>query len=282
MARLVREESGFTLIEVLVVMIIAIITSLALFAFQDLALRQTTRVFARVDATQSARVAIEKIESQLHSACVAENTIPIIGKQPAPVSDATNLAFISRYGSAASLTPEKHVISLTSSGTLTDTVYPLASGSAPSDWVFSGTASSTTTVLTNVSQVSTGANVFTYYPYGIAKDSSNNPYKDAAGNNYYMLLDGSSTLPPGVTTSAGSAVPANTIPAYSPRPLGVRLNPTTAAQAAAVKIDLKVFPGGKLNNPNDDISPIVVSNTVVMRITPVPSDNNQGVPPPCQ
>ena len=94
--RLAREESGMTIVELLTVMIIAIITSIALFSFQDLVLRQSNRVFARVDATQDARTAMEKIQTRLHSACIAEDVIPIrVG------SDANNLKFISKYGSAA-------------------------------------------------------------------------------------------------------------------------------------------------------------------------------------
>jgi Tfp pilus assembly protein PilE len=286
LSRIRDDESGVTLIELLVVMIIAMVTVIALFSFQDLVLRQTTRVFARVDATQSARVAIEKIESRLHSSCVAEGTVPILAG-----SDNDDLAFISRYGAAASLTPEKHVISLTTSGTLTDTTYPLASGTSSSNWAFSSTASATSILLTNADEIANGAPVFTYYPYGTATDSSLAAYKDAGGDPFVMLLDGSSTLPPGVTTAGGAAVAANTVPFNSPSPLAVPLTQTqppapaplsVASSAAAVKIDLKVFPGGKLNNPGDsDITPIIVSDTVVMRITPVPTDNNQGVPPPC-
>ena len=48
----------------------------ALFAFQDVTLRQTTRVFAKVDATQRARTTMELIETRLHSSCVVGERDP--------------------------------------------------------------------------------------------------------------------------------------------------------------------------------------------------------------
>lgn len=142
--RLANEEGGFTLVELLVVIIIAIVTTLALFAFQDLALRQSTQVFARVDATQEARQAIERIETRLHSACIAEDVTPIRAG-----STTQSLSFVSRFGSAASLTPEKHTIAL--SGTsLVDSTYAYTGTDSTGKWVFSGTPSSSVKLLSNV------------------------------------------------------------------------------------------------------------------------------------
>jgi Tfp pilus assembly protein PilE len=277
--RLASEEGGFTLVELLVVIIIAIVTTLALFAFQDLALRQSTKVFAKVDATQEARQAIERIETRLHSACVAEDVTPI-----QTGSTTKSLNFISKFGSAASVTPELHKIVL--SGTsLTDGTYAVAGGSSP-NWTFSGTASSTVRLLSNVSATgSTG--IFTYYKYGPAQDSSGNAYVDSAGNPFYILLDGTTTLPSGLKTSGGASVPAGTLPANSvPIASASQAGGLTAQDAqdtAAVGITFKVGADGSLGtNSIAATSPITVSDTVVLRITPVPSDNNQGVPAPCE
>lgn len=267
-----------TLVELLVVMIIAIVTVLALFTFQDVALRQTTKVFARVDATQEARIAVEKIAARLHSSCVAEDVTPIL-----PGSDGSNLIFVSEYGSAATLTPDKHVISL-NAGKLVDTTYLANGGTAPI-WTFSTTAATTPAPATilEVTSAPPGKSVFTYYGYGIATDSAGAYYLDAAGNPYVMLLDGTSTLPSGVTTSSGGAVAAGTMPANSPSPLTTPLNDDAAASASAVTINLIVNPGGKLGtNVNNTEAPVTVSDSIVLRITPVPSDNNQTIPPPCQ
>jgi hypothetical protein len=276
-ARLRSEESGLTLIELLVVMIVAIITTLALFTFQDLALRQTTRVFARVDATQQARGAIEKIESRLHSACVADKITPIqIG------SSNTKLVFLSKYGSAASLTPEKHEIELTG-GQLIDTTYFSTGVDSDGNYLFGAAATDPPpqVILDNVS--APGGVAFRYYAYGIAKDASNQPYKDAAGNQVTMLLDGTSSLPDNVYTYNGTAVPAGTKPANSPTAIATPItDSTTAGTVSAVRIDLLVGANGNLGNGAPDATKVTVSDSVVLRITPVPSDNNQGIPGPCQ
>jgi Tfp pilus assembly protein PilE len=278
LTRAARDESGLTLVELLVVMIIAIITAIALFSFQDLVLRQSNRVFARVDATQDARTAMEKIQARLQSACIAEGVTPIRDG-----SDADTLKFISRYGSAATLTPQMHVLQLTGT-TLTDATHALASGSSPADWVFSSTELASPPKQTILSNVTAPSNVaFRYYPYGVARDSSGNAYIDSAGSPYIMLLDGLSTLPSNVRTSTGNSVPNGTMPANSPSPLAVPLTTTTAQQAAAVSINLRVDADGGLGaNPNNANAPVTISDSVVLRITPVPSDNNQGIPKPCE
>jgi Tfp pilus assembly protein PilE len=278
--RLASEEGGFTLVELLVVIIIAIVTTLALFAFQDLALRQSSRVFAKVDATQEARQAIERIETRLHSACVAEDVTPIqAGSTP------TSLRFISKFTSAATVTPEKHTIAL--SGTsLNDSTYAVTGGSSP-NWTFASTPSSTVRLLSNVTWAPGSSNIiFRYYKYGPAQDSSGNAYVDAAGNPFYILLDGTSTLPSGLKTSGGASVPAGTLPANS-APIASASQPgglTTqdAQDTAAIGITFKVGADGSLGTNTVAASPITVSDTVVLRITPVPSDNNQGVPSPCE
>jgi Tfp pilus assembly protein PilE len=277
--RLANEEGGFTLVELLVVIIIAIVTTLALFAFQDLALRQSTRVFARVDATQEARQAIERIETRLHSACIKEDVTPIQGG-----STTTSLNFISKFGSAASLTPELHKIAL--SGTsLIDSTYAYTGVDSSGKWLFSSTPSSSVKLLSNVTTAAGSTGIFSYYKYDEAKDSTQNSYLDAAGNPFYILLDGVSTLPSGLKTSGGASVPAGTLPANSTAltatpPAG--LSDTDAQNTAAVGIKFFVGADGNLGtNPIAD-APLTVSDTVVLRITPVPSDNNQGVPAPCE
>jgi Tfp pilus assembly protein PilE len=282
--RIRSDESGFTLVELCVVMLVSIVIVIALLTYQDIVLRQTTRVFASVDATQRGRTTMETIENRLRSSCMAEDVIPIqVG------SSDSSLSFVSRYGSAASLTPEKHTISFNAtSGLLTDTIYQVSGGSSP-NWTFSATPSSTVTMLDHVTQVP-GTPIFRYYRYDIARDSGGNSYLDAAGSPYMILLDGAGTLPTGTTTSTGGPVPANTIPANSPSPLPAPNPPAspaglTAANAnitAAVSITFKVGAAGGLgNNATYSKAPVTVQNSVVLRLTPVPSEGNLPTVPPC-
>ena len=277
--RIRDDESGITLIELLTVMVVSIVVVLALFTFQDVTLRQTNRVFAKVDATQRARTTMAMIESRLQSSCVAENVTPIQSG-----STGTSLSFVSKYGSAASLIPEKHTISLnTGTGVLTDTVFQVNAsnpGTSP-NWNFSPTPSSTRVLLDHVSQIS-GTPLFRYYRYDIARDSGGNPYLDAAGNTYMILLDGTGTLPTGTTTSTGGSVPASTIPANSPTTLQVPLSTTDAKVAASVVITMRVGAGGGLgNNTTIADAPVTVQDSVVLRLTPVPSEGNLPTVPPC-
>ena len=275
--RIARDERGLSLIELMTVMVSAIILALAFFAIQDMVLRQTNRVFARVDATQSARIAMETIESRMHSACVSEGVTPILAGSS---NDA--IQFISKYGAQARLTPDKHVVTFNpTANTLVDTTYPSNGGLAP-NYTFSTTASSTKILADNVSR-SGSTPVFRYYAFGIARDSGGNAYVDAADNPYVMLLDGTSTLPDGLETSTGASVPAGTMPANSPTALATPLSVADAKIAAAVNVNMVVGAGGKLgDNPNySSTEPTTVQNTIGLRITPPPADGPLQTVRPC-
>ena len=157
-SRALGAERGFTLVELLVVMASGILVASALFTILDVTLHQTTRTFSRVDATQRARNVLERIENEMHSACVANDVRPIFSG-----STDTSVSFWSGYGNAVNVTPLKRTISFDSTtGKLTESVYPLASGTSPSTWQASATPSSTETLLTNVAQ-SGSTPVFQYY-----------------------------------------------------------------------------------------------------------------------
>jgi hypothetical protein len=286
--RVRSEEDGITLVELLVVLLTGTVVALGLFAFQDVTLRQSTRVFANVDATQRARTTMELIETRLRSSCVSENVTPILAG-----STDSSISFVSKFGSAASLTPEKHVIAL-SSGVLTDTTYPATGGTAP-NWTFSGTASTTRKLLDHVTTVGSTP-VFRYYKYGIAADSAGGQYLDAAGNPFMVLLDGTATLPTGVTTASGGSVPTNTIPYNSaadrsrlPATAPTGLSAADAKLVAAVTITMTAGAAGQLGDyansrtaagesVGDDTT---MQDSVILRVTPVPSEGNLPTVPPC-
>lgn len=275
-ARIASDEGGFTLVELLVTIGAAIVVTGALFAIQNMTMLETGRIFSRVDATQRARATIATVESRLHSSCVADGVTPIQAG-----STGTSLRFISKYGSAATLTPELHVISL--SGTaLTDSTYPKTGGLSP-NWTFSTTASSTRTLVGEVAQ-SGSTPVFQYFAYGVARDAGGNAYRDSPGNSYVMLLDGQSTLPTGVTTSSGGSVPAGTTPANSPTVLstsGSGLSAADAKAASAVRMTLLVKPGGKMSTDPRYAEATTFSDSVTLRLTPPLSDRNPQAVTPC-
>lgn len=153
---MIRSERGFTMVELLVSMIAFIAVFSAIMMMVTVATRSQDRIAQRVNADQLARPTMTRIMDSLHSACVAPRIAPI-----ATGSTATSMTFISKSGSAVTPVPDRRVLTL--SGTnLTETVYPATGGSAPS-WTFSGTPSSTQTLMRNVTAPS--GVLFRYYDY---------------------------------------------------------------------------------------------------------------------
>ena len=152
-----RSESGFTLIELMVALIIGIVVSTATLAIVITSVHLSSNYNDRVDANQQGRTAMLKIVQALNSSCVASAVAPIL-----PASDSNNVWFYSLLGDAPGLNPNKVEISLTG-GSLVMTTYPYASGSAP-NWVFSGTTSTFT--LLQYAQAIPSTAVFQYFGYG--------------------------------------------------------------------------------------------------------------------
>jgi hypothetical protein len=125
------------------------------------AMRTTSRVGARVDATQRARVVLTRITEQLHSACIEPQMAPILSE-----STGTKLVFVHGVSSSAAAvapTPVKSVI-LLEGETLKQQDASWVSGVAP-NWVWSNSAPSTRTLLTKVGPLTPGGAIFTYYKY---------------------------------------------------------------------------------------------------------------------
>lgn len=162
---LIRDESGMTLVELLVATAAGVIVMAGITMAMIVTMRETNRVASHVDANQRARITMTKIIDQLHSACVAPQIAPVRED-----STGTMLSFLHQSGSAVSVTPVLSRVSLVGT-TLTESDYPVSGGAAP-NWTFSETASKTTELMTNVSPVTAGAPIFTYYSYTNGKISS--------------------------------------------------------------------------------------------------------------
>lgn len=153
---LARDERGTTLAELMVGIATGTVVMLGLSTLVVITLHSTTRVSARVDATQRARLVLNRVVDQLHSACIAPK-VPPIRKE----STGTELRFVHATGAAVSPTPTLSIVSL-SGTTLTQSDYAWKEGAAPF-WVFQPTPSKTTQLVTNVSPILATKPVFTYY-----------------------------------------------------------------------------------------------------------------------
>jgi prepilin-type N-terminal cleavage/methylation domain-containing protein len=252
-----RQEHGFSLIELLVAIATGTVVMMALFTILDVTLHQTSTTFSRVDATQRARTTLEGVMSQLHSACFAQGVAPI-----QPGSTSTSLIFESATGNGVSLTPTEYEIDYNAAAhTLTETSFA-ATGSNGTSWTFSSTPQPNTpkTLLTNVRSAA-----FTYYAYQQVS------YTDAAGNPYMMLLDGTNAVPG-----------TNTIPPASPQ--ATPLSANTAMNTVEVAVTFTVGPETSSGlNSTSTAEDATTSDSAVLRLSPASNHAGNGAQfNPCQ
>jgi prepilin-type N-terminal cleavage/methylation domain-containing protein len=254
--RRLADERGFTLVELLVTMVAGVVVLLALGTIMDVTLKETSRSFTLVDATDRARPVFEELENELHSACFANQETPI-----QPGSSPGTLIFLSSYGNAATASDVWHEVAYSPAptSTLTDTTYSVAyseTGGIPT-WS-RGSLLGSQILLTNVAQ-SGSTPVFQYFGYQTA------PGTDAAGNQYEILPDGTSPVP-GTTTTV-----------YNPLAPGAALSAAQAQSAAEVMVTLTVGPAGGANeNTNLANTGDTVSDSIVFRFTPAANHLGDG------
>ncbi|MGD1049749.1 MAG: prepilin-type N-terminal cleavage/methylation domain-containing protein [Solirubrobacteraceae bacterium] len=162
-----RPETGFTLIEMMVALLLGIIVSAATLAIVITSVHLSSNYNDRVDATQQGRVAMLKITQALESSCVAVGVAPILA-----ASDSNDVWFYSALSDSPTIAPNKLEISLTG-GSLVMNTYAYVSGAAP-NWVFASTPTAFTLVV-NAQPVSSTP-VFQYYGYGANGVLSGTPY----------------------------------------------------------------------------------------------------------
>jgi Tfp pilus assembly protein PilW len=254
--RALASEAGFTLVELLVTMVAGIVVLLALGTIMDVTLRETTRSFTLVDATERARPVFEQIENELHSACFADEETPIqIGSGPSA------LIFMTSAGDSSIPTAMWHEIDYNAAptSTLTDSTYSTVYTDTNDTPTWSrGSLVSSKVLLNHVVQDGSTA-VFQYFAYQTA------PGTDAAGNQYEILPDGTSPIP-GTSTTV-----------FNPLAPGAALTSAQAATAAEVMINLTVGPAGGFNEntnlANDGQS---VSDNITFRFTPAANTVGDG------
>jgi Tfp pilus assembly protein PilW len=166
--RRLGDESGLTLIELLVAMASGLVVAGGAMGLLTVSEHLGSRATDQVDAYQRGRVALNKIVQQLDSSCVASKVTPVQAG-----SDATHLIFFSAYGPAVALSPNKNTITF-SGGALTESTIPADANTSPPLWAFTGTAT-TSGILTGVSQAVVSAvtqPIFQYFAYSSGVISS--------------------------------------------------------------------------------------------------------------
>jgi prepilin-type N-terminal cleavage/methylation domain-containing protein len=255
--RRLADERGFTLVELLVTMVAGVVVLLALGTIMDVTLKETTRSYTLMDATNRTRPVFEQLENELHSACFADEQTPIQSG-----SNASALIFLSAYGNAATPTDVWHEIDYSAAtATLTDHTYQVSysiDGLGNPVWS-RGTSIGSRILLTNVA-ASGSTPVFQYFAYQTA------PGTDQAGNAYEILPDGTSPVP-GTSTTV-----------YNPLDPGGSLTTTDAPTASEVLITLTVGPSGAGGTENTRLAHTgdTVSDSIVFRFTPAANHVGDG------
>jgi Tfp pilus assembly protein PilW len=152
-------ERGTTLVELMVALMAGMVILSALTMVMITTMHGASRVAARVEATQRARLVLVKLMQELHSACISPEIAPVKEN-----SEGNALRFVHQTGSAVQPTPVLSLISY-SSGTLTQSDYAVSGGTAP-NWTFEEKKpTSTRTLITKVAPVPPSSSIFSYYRY---------------------------------------------------------------------------------------------------------------------
>jgi len=163
-----RDQRGFTLIEMLVASTIGVVVLLVLLNLLDASQTATGRVVARVDGTQRGRTAMEQVTQRLRSqTCVGPITPIIIGDATSP-TDANSVTFYADLGSPADFVPEKRRLYV--SGTdLREKITP-GVGNPPTT-TFPGPAKDRL-IMQGIKPVTQGAGTLPYFRYYAFDDAT--------------------------------------------------------------------------------------------------------------
>lgn len=244
-----REEHGFTLIEVLVAMSLGIIVSGIALSLLNFTTADVTRISERVHADQTGRAALEKLMLALHSSCVAVKAEPIRAG-----STEKKLKFISETSpenehgepSASLPTITLHEVVYTegsgkTEGTLTENSWPSTnkSYSSVTELTFNEKATPTKRKLLN----------------GI-KQTENTKKELVPVFQYYRYYRESDTKP--------------TLGELDPTPLSVPLE-KEAPDVAKVTVSFSALPEGKENKEDTSLGggrPVALEDSAILRLAP--------------
>jgi prepilin-type N-terminal cleavage/methylation domain-containing protein len=173
-----RDESGFTLIELVVAMLISGVIVVVLLTVLTFTTSQTSLLTEKVQSTRTGRQTMTKVLDELHSACLASG---YTGYYPVRAeSTPTKLIFYNAYSKQAAIPSAeenpaegvyKHELVFNeASGTLVDNSYPSISVSAWPKPTFSSTK--TKRILGENLSKTAGTPIFKYFKYAKAASST--------------------------------------------------------------------------------------------------------------
>ncbi len=158
-----RNEAGFTLVELMVSTMIGMLTLGVTLMILQVTSQGSERVVGQVEANQRIRPPMRTIVDELHSACVSPGLAPVLAG-----STEDSLSFLHAEGSSVAPTPDRVLLTY-SSNTLTRSRYAATGGSAP-NWTFNPTPYETRQVIDRIRPAYLGnpgaiVPVFRYFAY---------------------------------------------------------------------------------------------------------------------
>jgi prepilin-type N-terminal cleavage/methylation domain-containing protein len=176
-SRVLRDERGYSLVELLVAMALGLIVSGIALSLLNFTTADVSRISDRVQANQAGRVTLEKIMLELHSACVAPTVNTILSK-----SEGSKIRFISE---TSPVNEHGEPVSSLSTVRLHEIIYKAGSGKTQgtlteNSWASAGTnpnfsfnekeAATKRTLLTGIKETEISSTkeilpIFRYYRY---------------------------------------------------------------------------------------------------------------------
>lgn len=162
------DEHGYTLIELLVGTMIAMVVFGTILTVVQVSVKTQARNAERVAINQRGRPAMTRIIERLHAACMSPGLAPV----QAGSGDNT-MVLLSKPGSDVTPTPNRLVIGLTGDR-LVEEAFPATAGEAPK-WTFSTEPDSYFAIVDGIEQARLGkpaapTPLFRYYAYEDAND----------------------------------------------------------------------------------------------------------------
>lgn len=161
-------ERGYTLIELLVGMMVAMVVFGAILTVIQVSVRTQASNAERVAINQRGRPAMTRIIERLHASCMSPGLAPVqIG------SGDNAMVLLSKAGSDVAPMPDRYVIGL-SGDTLVEEAFPATAGEAP-EWTFATEPDSHFEIVDGIEQARLGkppaaTPLFRYYAYEDAND----------------------------------------------------------------------------------------------------------------
>lgn len=162
--RRLREERGFTLVEMLVVMFVGSIVLAGVASLTQVVLRQSTGIVGRTDASQRGRLVMDRMTRQLRSQVCLD--LGYVSAKPAlAAADRDSITFYTDLSDGSAPPVKRQLTYDPTNRRIVEREYPLTSAAGVQPTTFSNTASRQTVLLENVTANRNSGQFFTFSKY---------------------------------------------------------------------------------------------------------------------